>query len=381
MSSPFDHHIDITPPITPLKSRRNCKKDLTPINIGLAQNHFKDAWSLTFRLPSLSPPPSSSSAIGELVSSFDSLDTPPLSAASSSLSTAGLGSVGGGGGGGLTTPLDAVHPLFRLMSLGDDAPVDPFSVGSGGDRGKMMLDGSFTYEGPDDEDVFTSGPTRGLLFDPPTSSATSSSLNIVPPTPLLSSPAFSPPANAFSLILDTAQYSYASSTDSMSFFSTSTSVSPPPSSSSPKTPTKAPSTASTSPSRTPKAQQAKENNKKKHQFRLNVFPTDWDPSDDEVDAVVRGLTTLTGLVDLDIQYFQGGAQVVRHLSVEYENDLGAPAWVCPWLTKLNVKDVPNINQSDWHALLETRGPRRTLRPSGAGYPVRIMELQENMERP
>ncbi|KAG8947009.1 hypothetical protein FRC00_009339 [Tulasnella sp. 408] len=267
MSSPFDHHIDITPPITPLKSRRNCKKDLTPINVGLAQNHFKDAWSLTFRLPSLSPPPSSSSATGELDSSFDSLDTPPLSAASSSLSTAGLGS-GGGGGGGLTTPLDAVHPLFGLMSLGGDAGLDPFSGGSGGgDGGKMMLDGSFTSEGPDDEDVFTSMPTRGLLFDPPTSSATSSSLNIVPPTPLLSSSAFSPPANAFSLDTDTAQYSYSSSTDSMNFFSTSSSVSPPALSSSPKTPTKAPRTSSSSPSRTPKAQQVKEHSKKKHRSR------------------------------------------------------------------------------------------------------------------
>lgn len=131
----------------------------------------------------------------------------------------------------------------------------------------MMLDGSFTSEGPDDEDVFTSMPTRGLLFDPPSSSATSSSLNIVPPTPLLSSSAFSPPANAFSFDTNTAQYSYSSSTDSMNFFNTSSSVSPPPLSSSPKTPTKAPSTASPSPSKTPKARQAKENSKKKHRSR------------------------------------------------------------------------------------------------------------------
>ncbi|KAG8925477.1 hypothetical protein FRC00_003940 [Tulasnella sp. 408] len=115
------------------------------------------------------------------------------------------------------------------------------------------------------------------------------------------------------------------------------------------------------------------------EFRLNVFPTDWDPSEDEVDALVRGMTTLTGLVDLDIQYFQGGGQVVRHLSVEYENDLGALAWVCPWLTRLNVKDVPDIDRNDWNALLEARGPRRTALPSGEDSPVRITDLQANVK--
>ncbi|KAG8913965.1 hypothetical protein FRC01_004292, partial [Tulasnella sp. 417] len=234
MTSPFDQHIDITPPITPLKSRRNCKKDLTPINVGLAQNHFKDAWSLAFRPPSLSPQPRPSSsspvaASADLDSSFDSLDTPPLSAASSSLSTAGLGA-GGGGGGGLTTPLDAVHPLFGQLSLGSGAGLDPFLSGSTGEGGKLVLTGSFAFEGTEDGDVFGSMPTRGLLFNPPTSSATSNSLNIIPPTPLLSSSTFSPPANPFSFDMDTAQYSYAPSTDSL--------VSPPPLSSSPKTPTK-----------------------------------------------------------------------------------------------------------------------------------------------
>ncbi|KAG8914826.1 hypothetical protein FRC00_010582 [Tulasnella sp. 408] len=117
------------------------------------------------------------------------------------------------------------------------------------------------------------------------------------------------------------------------------------------------------------------------EFRLYVAPIHWDPSEDEVDAVLRGLTTLTGLVDLDIRSFPGGAQVVRHLSVEYENDIGARAWVCPWLTKLNVEDVPDINQNDWKALLEARGRRRTSLPSGEDSPVRITDLQANEEMP
>ncbi|KAG8938890.1 hypothetical protein FRC04_007346 [Tulasnella sp. 424] len=251
--------MDITPPITPLKSRRNLKKDLTPINVGLAQNHFKDAWSLTFRLPSLSSPPPSTVNV-ELDVSSDSLDTPPLSAASSSLSTAGLGG-GGGGVGGLTTPLDAVHPLFGRMSLGGDGEVDPFVSLSGGEGGKMVLG--------EDEDVFGSIPTRRLLFDPPTSSATTNSPNIIPPTPLLSSSSstFSPPANPFSFDIDTTQYSYTSSTDSLHFFDPSPSISPSRSPSSPETPKNPSKTPSSSPSKTPKAQHVKENSKKKHRSR------------------------------------------------------------------------------------------------------------------
>lgn len=121
----------------------------------------------------------------------------------------------------------------------------------------------------EDEDVFGSIPTRRLLFDPPTSSATTNSPNIIPPTPLLSSSSstFSPPANPFSFDIDTTQYSYTSPTDSLHFFDPSPSISPSRSPSSPETPKKPSKTPSSSPSKTPKAQQVKENSKKKHRSR------------------------------------------------------------------------------------------------------------------
>ncbi|KIO18582.1 hypothetical protein M407DRAFT_246443 [Tulasnella calospora MUT 4182] len=59
--------------------------------------------------------------------------------------------------------------------------------------------------------------------------------------------------------------------------------------------------------------------------------------------------------------------------------MGVPVWVCPWLTKLNVEDVPDIDQNDWEALLEARGPRRRSRPRGTEPPLRITELRENVE--
>ncbi|KAG9005056.1 hypothetical protein FRB90_010555 [Tulasnella sp. 427] len=248
-----DALVDITPPITPLKSRRRQHPggksvELTPINVGLAQNHFKDAWA-PMRVPSLSPP-----VMDSIDSSFDSLDTPPLSAVSSSST---------GTGGGLTTPLDAVHPLFGRMSLEEE-----------GLLGRVGMFGeAFNARDEEEEDVFSSmrmGPAKGLLFlnpAPTSSSTTFTSPMIVPPTPLLSSSSstFSPPPDPFAfpdIQVDTAPYSYAPSTDSINFFNPS----PPPASSqaSPRTP-KRPRTSSSSPGKTPKAKEI--GKKVKHRAR------------------------------------------------------------------------------------------------------------------
>ncbi|KAG8938889.1 hypothetical protein FRC04_007345 [Tulasnella sp. 424] len=115
------------------------------------------------------------------------------------------------------------------------------------------------------------------------------------------------------------------------------------------------------------------------EFRLTVIPSEADPSGEEVDALLRGLTALRDLVDLDIGSFQAGARVVRHLSMEHKDEMGAPVWVCPWLTKLNVRNVRNIKHNDWEALLAARGPRRVSFQDECEPPLRITELLENYD--
>ncbi|KAG8911047.1 hypothetical protein FRC01_005963, partial [Tulasnella sp. 417] len=83
------------------------------------------------------------------------------------------------------------------------------------------------------------------------------------------------------------------------------------------------------------------------------------------------------ITNLDIAASQAGVHILRHLSVDHEDEMGVRAWVCPW-TKLNVKDVPDIDQNGWKALLEACGPRRISITSGTDPPVCITELQENV---
>lgn len=149
----LDGH-DITPPITPLKSRRN--KVVSPLNIEAATAHFRDAWTFT--------PPRDHDDL-----SLDALDTPPLSAASTS--------------GELSAPIDAIHPLFGLNHRED---VDDTMKDIQGAIGMMgLVDGS-SQSAPFAGDVIghPSG-SDSLIFD---------NAPAIPPTPLLPSHSeFSPP--------------------------------------------------------------------------------------------------------------------------------------------------------------------------------------------
>ncbi len=185
-SSPFYNDNNITPPITPSKppktplKRQN--KELSPINVQAASAYFREQW--TFRN---SPPETQDETM------IDGLETPPLSSATTSCD--------------LSTPFDAIHPLFSHLSLGTP---------------------SSEYGGAADSPFFN---RPGDLW-------------LTPPTPLMSDNclAFSQPTSSSALQeypvpSNNPQYQYAAQSDVL-HFSEATSTEDP--ASSPSTPSSTP---------------------------------------------------------------------------------------------------------------------------------------------
>ncbi|KAG9002591.1 hypothetical protein FRB93_011465 [Tulasnella sp. JGI-2019a] len=207
---PFYSHYnvdDITPPITPLKQR--IKKQLSPINVAVATAHFQDARSRSnspVKAPDVETGSNNINPVDKHSNGWrsfdpameDGLETPPLSAASTS--------------GEVSGPLDAIHPLFSDLS------VNCVEVDSGTEPSLLIWDHEQELGHP------SSGPLRALhLARQPTPQllpittqverGTDDSPRAPPPTPLLpSGEQFTPPRQTTDL------YHYSTSGDSLVFF-------------------------------------------------------------------------------------------------------------------------------------------------------------------
>lgn len=188
----FNQLQHITPPITPLKSRR--KKEVSPINVQVATAHFRDTWR--------TPPKRQD----DFSLDIDALDTPPLSAASTS--------------GEASAPLDVVHPLFG--NLTPNEPPTCKVVGDGESERSPLEELPSLHLPPSDSDLIDVFTSACALSHPHSPSS------FIPPSPL--------PPSTDAFMPSTDQYHYTTSNDTLHFFTSDSGPSSQPSSSPATTP-------------------------------------------------------------------------------------------------------------------------------------------------